>query len=167
MPLKITPADPAVSRPPPQKVPTGNYTQVNILFPSEQVELPPAEKFNAFPAEAQRAILSAFDREGIARHEWLKTQQKNEHEFNMQGGRHFFIWRMSGAIMGGILAITFLIGSIILVKSGASVIGIAMMLTAMAGIVGTAIYGHKVAIQQAPQKPKAEPSENETPAKPS
>jgi TRAP-type C4-dicarboxylate transport system substrate-binding protein len=63
-----------------------HYTQVNILFPSEQVELPSADKFKAFPAEAQKAILTAFEREQIERHLWLKNQQANEHTLNMQNG---------------------------------------------------------------------------------
>jgi hypothetical protein len=31
----------------------GAYTQINVLFPSPTVELPPAEKFNSFSEEAQ------------------------------------------------------------------------------------------------------------------
>jgi len=31
----------------------GAYTQINVLFPSPTVELPPAEKFNSFNEEGQ------------------------------------------------------------------------------------------------------------------
>lgn len=40
-----------------------HYTQVNIMFPASEVELPAAEKYNAFPPEAQKAILLGFQRE--------------------------------------------------------------------------------------------------------
>lgn len=121
----------------------GNYTQVNILFPSEQVELPSAEKLVAFPPEAQKAILVAFEREQVERHAWLKTQQANEHAFNMQSGRHFFYWKIAGIIGGVILALGALGSGAWLVGHGCSIVGTAVMMFAIAGLVGTAIYGHK------------------------
>ena len=60
----------------------GNYTQVNIMFPSNEVELPSADKFNAFPPDAQKAILVAFRGEQQERHAWLRQQQANDHEMN-------------------------------------------------------------------------------------
>ncbi len=128
----------------PQSVPRpGNYTQVNILFPSGQVELPSAEKFKAFPPEAQKAILTAFEREQIERHAWLKNQQANEHQLNLQSGRHFFIWRLTGTIAGAVLAISALVAGAWLVKNGASAVGAMFIILAVAGLVGTAIYGHR------------------------
>jgi hypothetical protein len=129
----------------------GNYTQVNILFPSEQVELPAAEKFTAFPADAQKVILAAFEREQIERHVWLKKQQSNEHDFNMQSGRHFFYWKIAGVIGGLILALGALGTGAWLVSRGCSVVGTSLLIFAIAGLVGTAIYGHK-----ANQPPKSE-----------
>jgi len=128
----------------PHSVPRpGIYTQVNILFPSEQVELPSAEKFKAFPPDAQKAILAAFEREQIERHVWLKNQQANEHQLNLQSGRQYFIWRLTGTIAGAILAISALVAGASLVQSGASTIGVMFMILAVAGLVGTAIYGHR------------------------
>jgi uncharacterized membrane protein len=129
----------------------GNYTQVNILFPSEQVELPAAEKFTAFPPEAQKAILAAFEREQIERHAWLKNQQANEHQFNMQSGRHYFYWKIAGVFGGVILALGALFTGAWLATHGASAIGTSIMIAAVAGLVGTAIYGHK-----ANESPKTE-----------
>ena len=131
------------SGPGPQRVPTGTYTQVNILFPSEQVELPPADKFKEFPPEAQKAILVAFDREQIERHGWLKNQQAYDHQLNVQSESHFFIWRMTGAIAGAVLAIVTLLAGAWLVKNGATGIGATSMILAAASLVGTAIYGHR------------------------
>jgi len=126
-----------------QKVPPGVYTQVNIMFPSEQVELPPAEKFNAFTPEAQKSILAAFDREGIERHAWLKNQQSYDFRLNSQSESHFFIWRMTGTILGSVLAIVALLTGAWLVKSGSSAVGVSTILFAIAGLVGSAIYGAK------------------------
>jgi len=152
-----------VSEEQPERIPRphqsvgGNYTQVNILFPSEQVELPSAEKFAAFTPEAQKAILTAFEREQIERHIWLKNQQANEHKFNMKSEGYYFYWKMAGVFGGLILAITALLTGAWLVRHGASVIGTAIMMTAVAGLVGTAIYGHKA---NQPSKPKDATSAN-------
>ncbi len=62
-----------------------NYTQVNILFRATEVELPNADKFNAFPPDAQKALLMAFRTEQLQRHNWLQTQQNNDHALNMRG----------------------------------------------------------------------------------
>lgn len=148
----------AVSRP-------GSYTQVNILFPSEQVELPSAEKFKAFPPEAQKAILAAFEREQMERHAWLKNQQANEHELNLQSGRQYFIWRLTGTIAGAVLAISSLVAGAWLVKNGASAIGAMFMILAVAGLVGTAIYGHraqKIATQAEPADADKSPVKRST-----
>ena len=120
-----------------------NYTQVNILFPSEQVELPAAEKLSAFSPEAQNAILVAFSREQIERHAWLKKQQANDHQYNMQSEKHFFYWKISGVVGGIILALGALLTGAWLVTHGCSAVGTTMMIIAVAGLVGTAIYGHK------------------------
>lgn len=136
------------NRPPgpgPHRVPTGNYTQVNILFPSEQVELPSADKFKAFPPEAQKAILAAFDREQIERHAWLKNQQAYDHTLNMHSNRHYFLWRVTGTISGSILALALLWAGESLIKSGASASGITAMLVAIGGVVGSAVYGRRAA----------------------
>ena len=120
-----------------------HYTQVNILFPSEQVELPDANKFKAFPPEAQKAILIAFEKEQTERHLWLKNQQMNEHLLNMQNGKHFFVWKLSGLAGGVLLSIVIFVTGAWLVAHGASTIGIAAMITTVAGLVGTAVFGHK------------------------
>jgi len=119
------------------------YTQVNILFPSEQVELPPAEKFAAFPPEAQKAILLAFEREQVERHTWLKNQQTYDHRLNLQESNHFFVLRICGTICGTVLALTALLTGAWLVRSGASILGAAILIAAAAGLVGTAVYGHR------------------------
>jgi hypothetical protein len=120
-----------------------NYTQVNILFPSEQVELPAAEKFAAFPPEAQKAILAAFEREQIERHAWLQRQQSNDHDFNMQSGRHLFNWKIAGIIGGVVLALGAFVTGAWLVSHGCSGFGAALIIGAIGGLIGTAIYGHK------------------------
>jgi hypothetical protein len=137
-------SEPKLKRvPDPQQTLRPHYTQVNILFPSEQVELPSADKFKAFPPEAQKAILVAFEREQIERHRWLANQQTNEHALNMQSERHFFVWKMAGLIGGVVLALGVLGSGAWLVAHGASTIGTATIIAAVAGLVGTAIYGHK------------------------
>lgn len=119
----------------------GNYTQINVLFPSNQVELPPAEKFKAFPPEAQKAILEAFQREQAERHSWLKNQQANEHALNMQSGRHYYRWRLSGTVCGTAIVIAALGFGSWLVAHGASAAGVSLMLAAIGGMIGAAIWG--------------------------
>jgi hypothetical protein len=132
------------------------YTQVNILFPTTQVELPPAEKFKEFPPEAQKAILDAFRTEQIQRHSWLRTQQHNDHELNTQTAGNYFKWRMTGLICATLLALAvFAIGAI-LVLFGAPAIGVATIVTAVAGLVGTAVYGHHVLTENAGSTPQSE-----------
>lgn len=120
------------------------YTQVNILFPATQVELPPAEKFNAFPTEAQKAIIDAFKTEQLQRHTWLRNQQHNDHQLNTLSQNNYFTWRMGGLICATVLALAVLIIGAILVLFGAPAIGVATLVTAIGGLVGTAIYGHHI-----------------------
>ncbi len=124
-----------------------SYTQVNILFSSEQQEFPSADKFKAFPPEAQKAILIGLDREQLARHTWLNTQQSYDHQLNLQNCRYHFVWRMTGTICGFLLALGIFSGGAWLVKNGASLAGATAMIVAISGLIGTAIYGHRVAIQ--------------------
>jgi len=120
------------------------YTQVNILFPATQVELPPADRFNAFPPEAKQAIIAAFTTEQLQRHTWLRNQQHNDHQLNTLIQNNYFKWRIAGLVCGTLLALAvFAIGAI-LVLFGAPIIGIATLVTAIAGLVGTAIYGHHI-----------------------
>lgn len=136
----------------------GNYTQVNILFPSEQVELPSAEKFKAFPPEAQKVILAAFEREQIERHGWLKNQQGYEYRLNMEYNHEHFVLRLTGTITASILALALLLVGAWLVRSGSSSVGVAAIIAAVGGVVGTAVYGRRHS-QSTPQ-PKSEPAES-------
>ena len=119
------------------------YTQVNILFPSSQVELPAADKFKAFPEEAQKAILAAFALEQKDRHEWLKEQQKIDFELNSKAQSFNFYWRLAGMITGTIIVIATLYFGVSLIKAGASSTGVAMIIATIATLIGTAIYGHR------------------------
>jgi len=134
---------PDVTRPaiPPPKKMEGIYTQINVLFPSSQVELPSAEKFKEFPPEAQQAILDAFKKEQAERHVWLKNQQTNEHALNMQTGRHYYRWRMSGTVCGTVIVIASLGFGSWLVAHGASAIGVFLMLLGIGAMVTAAIWG--------------------------
>jgi hypothetical protein len=125
-------------------VPHPQYTQVNILFPATQVELPPAEKFNAFPPEAQKAILEAFKTEQIQRHNWLRNQQHIDSKLNTKTSDNYFKWRMAGLFCATILALGVFVLGAILVLFGAPAIGVAVLISAVAGLVGTAIYGQRV-----------------------
>jgi hypothetical protein len=134
----------------------GNYTQINVLFPSSQVELPSAEKYKAFPPEAQAAILEAFKIEQSERHAWLRSQQSNEHALNMQSGRHYYQWRTFGTGCGAIIVIAALGFGSWLVKNGASGVGVFLMLVAIGGMVGSAIYGHNA--NNAPTEQNEQPA---------
>ena len=133
----------------------GNYTQINVLFPSSQVELPPADKFNAFPPDAQKAILDAFKLEQGERHSWLKNQQANEHCLNMQSGRHNFRWRIVGTICGMFVLIAALGFGSWLIKNGASGAGVFLLIVAVGTMIGSAIYG------QSQKSPNASPEKPE------
>ena|SRR5437867_921802 len=111
-----------------------------------------AEKFKAFPPEAQKAILIAFDREQTERHAWLKTQQKNDHEFNLQSEKHFSVWKMTGTIAGFTIIVLAMFFGVWLIKSGASAFGASLIITAIAGLIGTAVYGHYAKSIEAAQK---------------
>ena len=123
----------------------GNYTQVNIMFPASEVELPPAEKYNAFPPDAQKAILLGFQREQMERHGWLKNQQRNDHVLNVNAQRFAFYMQIAGLFTAFVIVIVMIIGGAWLVASGASAWGVSLIITAIAGLAGTAIYGHKAA----------------------
>jgi hypothetical protein len=143
----------------PKTVEGGRYTQINILFPSGEVELPAADRFSAYPPEAQKAILEAFQREQIERHAWLKTQQSNDHALNTLDQKHFFIWRLVGTLTGGLLTLSTIALGAWLVAHDASATGVSMMIAAAAGLVGTAIYGQRALSAQTPEKEK--PSKKE------
>lgn len=142
----------------PRRIPAGSYTQVNIVFPSAQVELPSPDKFKAFPPDAQKVILDAFQNETAQRHEWIRSQQANDHELNLASESHYFAWRMTGTIGGAILSISLLVGGIWLVKNGASAIGAASMLLSISTVVLAAIYGRSVTL---PKLGKAEAENKE------
>ena len=131
------------------------YTQVNILFPATQVELPAPEKFNEFPPGAQKAILDAFKTEQLQRHNWLRNQQHNDHQLNTLIQNNYFRWRIASLICATILSLAIFIIGAILVLYGAPVIGVATLVGAVAGLIGTAIYGHKISTSQ-PRKPQEE-----------
>jgi hypothetical protein len=129
------------------------YTQVNILFPATQVELPPAEKFSAFPPDAQRAILDAFKTEQLQRHTWLRNQQHNDHQLNTLIQANYFRWRISALFCAALLALSVLVIGAILVAVGAPIVGVTLLISAVAGLVGTAIYGHRLnAPQESPEE---------------
>jgi uncharacterized membrane protein len=130
--------------------PRGAYTQINVLFPSPTVELPSAEKFNAFSEEAQKTILAAFRVEQQHRHNWMTTQQKQNHELNLLRQRHAFITRIVGMIIMLALTITIMGFGVWLVSAGATGWGASLIIASAAGLIGTAIYGHKARSSQAP-----------------
>jgi len=144
---------------PPSKKLEGNYTQINVLFPSSQVELPAADKFKAFPPEAQSAILEAFKLEQLERHAWLKNQQANEHCLNMQSGRHNFRWRLVGTICGMVVLIAALGFGSWLIKNGASGAGVFLLIVAVGTMIGSAIYGQS---QRDPNAPPEKLEEDST-----
>ncbi len=136
---------------------TNFYAQVNFLFPATEVELPPPEKFIGFPAEAQKAILIGFRTEQLERHNWLRNQQKNDHELNLKVQSNYFRWRIWGLCSATILALAVLIIGAVLVYHGASIIGVALLVTAIAGLIGTAIYGHQATPATQEERNQAKP----------
>lgn len=136
-------ANPAPQPAVPPQAAGQNYTQINVMFPASQVEMPDASKFNAFPEEAQRAILTAFRAEQIERHNWLKRQQENEHALNIGSQSWNGRIQLAGLLAAVVIISIILIGGIYLLKAGASAAGIATMLTALAALIGTAVYGHR------------------------
>jgi hypothetical protein len=139
---------------------TNFYTQVNFLFPATEVELPLPEKYIGFPPEAQKAILVAFRAEQLERHNWLRNQQKNDHELNLKVQSNYFRWRLSGLTSATILALAVLIIGALLVYHGAPIVGVALLVTAIAGLIGTAIYGHQAPAMQGEQSPTPRPEAN-------
>lgn len=131
-----------------------HYTQVNIMFPASEVELPAAEKFNAFPPEAQKAILVGFQREQMERHNWLKSQQKNDHQINVNAQKFAFITQNLGTAIGGAVIITMLIVGTILILNGAAAEGVALFIMNVGGLIGVAIWGHKERAKEGPKEPQ-------------
>lgn len=136
-----------------------HYTQVNIMFPASEVELPAADKYNAFPPEAQKAILAGFQREQIERHAWLKNQQRNDHLLNINSQRNAFISQNLGTICGFMVVLSMLVLGAILLLHGVSAAGFTMIVTAVGGVIGVAIYGHREATKRPPKKPPAKQQE--------
>lgn len=118
-----------------------HYTQINVMFPSDQVELPSAEKFTAFPPEAQKAILEAFKIEQSERHSWLKNQQSNEHALNMLHGKYYYRWKLAGTVGGILIVLVALVGGCWLVLNHASGIGVSLMIGSITALALAAIYG--------------------------
>ncbi len=119
------------------------YTQINILFPTGGLELPPAERFNAYPREAQQVVLEAFQREQKERLAWLANQQSHDYTLNLLARKQYFVWRLAGLLTSGFLTLTALVLGAWLVAHGAGGTGVAMMLGAAAALIGTAVYGHR------------------------
>ncbi len=74
--------------------------------------MPDADKFNAFPPDAQKALLMAFRTEQLQRHNWLQTQQNNDHALNMRAQSNDFRLRIAGLVCATVrdrLAFTFLL----------------------------------------------------------
>ncbi|MBI3414573.1 MAG: hypothetical protein HY043_04510, partial [Verrucomicrobia bacterium] len=80
-------------------------------------------------------------------HAWLKNQQQCDYQLNLQNCKYHFIWRMTGTVVGGAVALGIFGGGVWLVKNGASAVGTATMIIAVGGLIGTAIYGHRIASQ--------------------
>jgi predicted phage tail protein len=140
----------------------GGYTQITILVPSTEVELPAAEKFGAYPIEAQRTILQAFEREQKDRHLWQANEQAHNHELNLLDRKHDFAWRMAGVLAGALLTLSTIALGAWLVAHGAGGTGVAMMIGAAAALIGTALYGHKAQPERMPsQQRKALSNEDE------
>jgi len=137
----------------PQRV-EGHYTQVNIMFPASEVELPSADTFNAFPPEAQKAILVGFRAEQNGRHAWLTNQQKSDHELNLAAQRFSFISQIIGTVIGGMLVFLMIGCGTYLLSKGVSAAGVCMIIGAIGGLAGTAIYGHRAARPRENQQEK-------------
>jgi uncharacterized membrane protein len=118
------------------------YTQINVLFGSPSVELPSAEKFKEFPEEAQKSILAAFRIEQQHRHQWLSAQQTNDHALNMLRQRHAFWSRVLGLIAGVVLVLASFACGVWLIQMGQPLWGVACFIGSVAGLIGTAVYGH-------------------------
>jgi uncharacterized membrane protein len=122
---------------------SGAYTQINFLFPPSAVDLPSADKFKDFPPEAQQAILAAFRIEQTHRHQWVTNQQAHDHELNMLRQKHAFIIRVLGLIAALAIVLVSLGFGAWLIQMGQTIWGVAILLASIAGLIGTAIYGHK------------------------
>lgn len=139
--------------------PETHYTQVNIMFPASVVELPSADRYNAFPPEAQKAILEGFKREQAERHAWLKTQQHNEHVLNLNAQRHTFVSQNLGTICGTLIVLSLIGLGAMLVHMGVPAAGGALIVTAIGGVIGVAVYGHRETVKTAAPKEPAVPTE--------
>ena len=105
--------------------------------------MPSGDKFREFPEQAQKAILDGFREEQDHRRKWLEAQQRNDHELNLLRQRHAFVLRAMGMGFGCILVLSTLSGGVWLIHTGATPSGVAIILAGVAGLIGTAIYGHK------------------------
>jgi len=127
-----------------------------MLFRSTEVELPPADKYLAFPLEAQKAILLGFRSEQLQRHELLRRQQDNDHHLTIRA-QHFALIKNALGVVGAIsIVFTLVNGGIALLNNGATAYGVSLIFTAIAGVIGTTIYGHR-AIKSSSNDSEAEP----------
>lgn len=140
---------------PRMEIPPAAYTQINVLFPQSSVELPSAEKFKAFPPEAQQTILATFRIEQQHRHQWMTNQQANNHALNMLRQKHAFLFRALGLIAGVVLVLSAFACGLWLVQLGQAILGVACFIVSVATLIGTAIYGHR-----ARSMPSQEPQED-------
>jgi hypothetical protein len=120
------------------------------MFPASEVELPSADKFNAFPPEAQKVILLGFQREQMERHNWLKNQQKNDHQINLHAQRFAFVTQNLGTIMGAAVLIVLIIAGTTMILRGIPTAGASVLIATLGGFIGIALYGHHERTKAAP-----------------
>jgi uncharacterized membrane protein len=147
---------------PKKESPATAYTQINFLFPQSSVELPSADKFKEFPPEAQKVILETFKLEQHHRHQWITTQQTNNHAINMLRQKHAFWNQISNRVAGVVLVLAAFVCGLLLIQMGQTIWGVGCFIVSVAILIGTAVYGHKA--RSAPiqeSQPDAQPVETE------
>ncbi len=75
--------------------------------------------------------------------------QKDHRVSRMRAQSNDFRLRIAGLVCATVLAFTFLLIGAWLIYGGAPAVGVSLLVTAVAGLVGTAVYGHK-AVKSAP-----------------
>lgn len=116
-------------------------------------DYPPPDILKEYPDEVTTSLVKLTEKEQVSRHAFGEKEQAHRHEFNESNLRSVTTLRIIGMVCGTVLALTTIISGAILLANDKGLLGFGVLLMAGAGLVGTAIYGHKAKRPNKEEKP--------------
>ncbi len=133
----------------------GHNQQFNTLINVQQHgTLPDPNTFNAFPAEAQTAILQMTAAEQRQRHSLETRTNRDIATFNFNHQRNAFIQQIIGMVIGGGLAVIVLFWSLMMLREKQTTAGVIGILVEVGALFGIVAYGRRIVSPKKPEEPK-------------